>query len=57
MWAAIHPTKKDHLIALERNYFPRTMDTHELENIDDDPEEDEDDVDLDGDGKKSQCKF
>ena len=33
------------------------MDTHELENIDDDPEEDEDDVDLDGDGKKSQCKF
>jgi len=30
LYSVIHPAKKDHIIALERNYYPKTMERWNL---------------------------
>lgn len=30
LWVVVHPQRRDHVICLERNYYPEKMDKHVL---------------------------
>jgi len=54
LWACIHPSRKDHIIALERNYFPKNMNKYSLKL--DEGEDSEEGLPSLKDDQVSQCK-